>query len=502
MQKMRSLSTAFTLALLGLSVAAQTPTDYSKVEIKTTKIGGNFYTLDGSGGTIGVLAGPDGVLMVDSQFAPLTDKIVAAIKQVSDRPIRFMINTHVHPDHTGGNENLAKMGVTILSRDELRARLATGTNGRGAPPAALPMITYRGALTFHMNGEDVLAIAVPAAHTDGDTMVRFPGVDTLMTGDFYRSVGYPNIDRANGGSLNGMVAGLNAVIDASGPNTKIIPGHGAIVDKRDVAAHRDMIFAIRDRVARLIAQGKTQDEVLAAKVTADYDAKVPQVGTTGDRFVGQLYAELKPQAPAGQPAPPPPPPMSFFVASAGSGNGANLGGVAGADRQCLALATAVGAGGRTWHAYLSTSAAGGQAAVNARDRIGAGPWYNAKGARIAQNVADLHGDTLEAARRGNSLTKQTALTEKGDPINGVGDTPNRHDMLTGSQLDGTAFTDGADHTCQNWTSGAAGTAQLGHSDRQGGGNTSWNSTHASRGCSQENLVSTGGAGLFYCFAVQ
>jgi hypothetical protein len=201
--------------------------------------------------------------------------------------------------------------------------------------------------------------------------------------------------------------------------------------------------------------------------------------------------------------PPPPQPMTFFVTSAGAGNGANLGGLAGADRHCQQLATAAGAGNNgTWHAYLSTSASGGQAAVNARDRIGAGPWYNAKNARIAQNVAYLHGDTLEAARRGNNLTKVTALTEKGDMIKGVGDTPNQHDILTGSQLDGTAFTDGADHTCNNWTSNATGTAQLGHADRTGGGNTSWNSTHPSRGCSQENLVSTGGAGLLYCFAVK
>jgi hypothetical protein len=210
------------------------------------------------------------------------------------------------------------------------------------------------------------------------------------------------------------------------------------------------------------------------------------------------------QTPAGQPpAPPQPPqqPMTFFVTSAGPGNGANLGGLAGADRQCQTLAAAAGQGSRTWHAYLSAAAANGQPAVNARDRIGTGPWYNAKGARIAQSVADLHGDTLEAARRGNNISKATAITEKGETINGVGDTPNRHDMLTGSQLDGTAFTDGADHTCGNWTSGAAGTAQLGHHDRTGGGNTSWNSTHASRGCSQENLVSTGGAGLFYCFAI-
>lgn len=194
-------------------------------------------------------------------------------------------------------------------------------------------------------------------------------------------------------------------------------------------------------------------------------------------------------------------PMSFFVTSVGLGNGANLGGLAGADKHCQTLAAAAGGGAKTWRAYLSTSGSGGQAAVNARDRIGAGPWFNARGARIAQGLADLHGDTLELAQRGNNLTKQTALTEKGTPVNGVGDTPNQHDILTGSTLDGRAFTDGQDHTCGNWTSAGAGSAQLGHSDRQGGGATSWNSIHPSRGCSQENLVSTGGAGLLYCFAI-
>jgi hypothetical protein len=204
---------------------------------------------------------------------------------------------------------------------------------------------------------------------------------------------------------------------------------------------------------------------------------------------------------AQQPPAAPPQPMSFFVTSVGLGNGANLGGVAGADRHCQALASAAGAGTKTWHAYLSTSASGGQAAVNARDRIGSGPWYSAKGARIAQNVGDLHGDTIEQARLGNNINKTTAISEKGEPIKGAGDTPNQHDILTGSQPDGRAYTDGADHTCGNWTSGAAGTAQLGHHDRTGGGNTSWNATHPSRGCSQENLVATGGAGLLYCFAI-
>jgi len=189
-------------------------------------------------------------------------------------------------------------------------------------------------------------------------------------------------------------------------------------------------------------------------------------------------------------------PMSFFITSVGPGDGANLGGLKGADAHCQKLAAAAGAGNRTWGAYLSTSAAGGTAAVNAKDRIGSGPWYNAKSVLIAQNVAELHGE--------NKLTKETQLTEKGEVVNGRGDTPNKHDILTGSQPDGTAFTDGADHTCNNWMSNSTGSAQVGHHDRQGGGAnpTSWNSAHASKGCSQENLRGTGGDGLFYCFAIK
>ena len=193
-------------------------------------------------------------------------------------------------------------------------------------------------------------------------------------------------------------------------------------------------------------------------------------------------------------------PMSFFITSVSMGKGANYGGLAGADQHCQTLAEAAGAGSRTWHAYMSTQAANGQPAVNARDRIGTGPWYNATGALIGNNLAELHGDTLELARVGNSLTKLRALNEKGGTVKGLGDQPNEHDILTGSQPDGRAFTDGMDHTCSNWTSEAAeGSAQLGHFDRNG--SLSWNSAHASRGCGQQNLVSTGGAGYLYCFAV-
>jgi hypothetical protein len=196
-----------------------------------------------------------------------------------------------------------------------------------------------------------------------------------------------------------------------------------------------------------------------------------------------------------------PQPMSFFVTSTGGGKGADLGGLAGADMHCQMLAAAVGRGSSTWHAYLSTQAANGQPAVNARDRIGNGPWYNAKNQQIAANVAELHGDTLEQARLGNRVNKITAIDEKGEMLKGVGDTPNEHDILTGSQPDGRAYTDAADQTCKNWTSGSDGTAQLGHFDRLGGGNASWNSVHASQGCSQPQLVATGGAGKLYCFAI-
>jgi hypothetical protein len=190
--------------------------------------------------------------------------------------------------------------------------------------------------------------------------------------------------------------------------------------------------------------------------------------------------------------------MSFFVTSAGSGKGADLGGLAGADQICQSRAAAAGAGNRTWRAYLSASAAGGQPAVNARDRIGSGPWYNAKGSLIAKNVEELHGP--------NGLTKQTALTEKGEVVNGRGDTPNMHDILTGSQADGRLATGDKDMTCSNWTSSGDGSAMVGHSDRQGlrddEPSRSWNASHPSRGCGQEALKGTGGNGFFYCFAAK
>lgn len=285
---------ALLFACLGAGTQAQRGQDFSQVQITTTQIAPNFYTLEGMGGMIGVLAGPDGVFMMDSQYAQLTDKIVAAVKQISDRPIRFMVNTHIHPDHTGGNENLGKLGVTLLSRDELRGRLAEPGGGRaGAPPAALPLLTYQGRTSLHMNGEKIQLIPIPRAHTDGDTMIYFPTANVIMTGDFYRSLGYPYFDIANGGSLPGLAEGLNTIMEIANPTTKIVPGHGAIVNEAAVAAHRDMMLAVRDRIAPLVKQGRTVEEVIASKPTADYDARVPQGPETSTRFLTALYAEVK-----------------------------------------------------------------------------------------------------------------------------------------------------------------------------------------------------------------
>jgi glyoxylase-like metal-dependent hydrolase (beta-lactamase superfamily II) len=279
--------------------AQQPPPDFSKVEIKTTQIADNFYTLEGLGGTISVLTGPDGVLLVDSQFAALTDKLAAAIKKLSNKPIRFVINTHVHPDHTGGNENFAKLGAVVFSRDQLRARLehpnpgADGTPGKPAPAAALPIVTYDGPVSIHLNGENVRLLPIRNAHTDGDTLVSFTEHDILAVGDYYRGIGYPFVDLKSGGTLQGILDGLGATIGRCGPNTKVIPGHGPVTDRNALVAQRDLILAVRDKVAPLVAQNKTLEEVIAAKPTADFDAQVPQSQQTAERFVTWMYTEVK-----------------------------------------------------------------------------------------------------------------------------------------------------------------------------------------------------------------
>jgi cyclase len=308
----------FVAAVVSGSVWAQgAGTDFAKIEISAEKIAPNLYMLSGSagldpghqdaaGGRIGVLVGPDGIFMVDAQYAQLTDKVVAAIKEISPAAIRFMANTHVHVDHTGGDANFAKMGVTIFARQELRDEMEhppvpPGGNPPARDPASLPVVTYGMGepVKIYMDGEVVDLIPVRAAHTGGDTMIRFEHADAIMIGDFYRNYGYPFIDTANGGSLKGALEALDMTMKIAGPNTKLIPGHGTVINRADIAPYRDMMLDIRAKVQKMIAQGKTQQEAVAAKLTAPYDSKVPGgllpagSGTSADRFVAMVYSELK-----------------------------------------------------------------------------------------------------------------------------------------------------------------------------------------------------------------
>jgi glyoxylase-like metal-dependent hydrolase (beta-lactamase superfamily II) len=308
-----------TAITLPLGAGAQVQgTDFNAIEILTEKVGPNLNLLSGSAGTdpnhedaaggrIGVLAGPDGVLMVDSQYAQLTGKVAAAIRRISSAPIRVLINTHIHIDHTGGNANFARMGAVVYAREELRDEMMhppRAANGNPAPardPAGYPVVTYGMGppVTLHMNGETVDFIPVRAAHTGGDTIVRFENANVIMIGDFYRNYGYPYIDIANGGSLAGMLEALDQTMRLARPDTRLVPGHGTLIHRDDLVSYRDMIAAVRDRVQRLIAEGKTEQEVLAVKVTADFDASVPGgqlpagAGTSADRFVSEVYQELK-----------------------------------------------------------------------------------------------------------------------------------------------------------------------------------------------------------------
>ncbi len=303
-----------------LSARAQGPgIDYSKIEILTEKISPNLYMLAGSsgadpghqdaaGGRIGILAGPDGIFMVDAQYAQVTDKVVAAIRKISPEPIRYLVNTHVHIDHTGGDANFVKMGALLFAREDLREEMlrppAPTAAGNAAPardPARLPVITYGlgDPLKFHVNGEIVDLIPVRAAHTGGDTMIRFENADVIMIGDFYRNYGYPFIDTNNGGTLKGALEALEMTMQLAGPNTRLIPGHGTIIHREDIVPYRDMILAVQSKVRQMIAEGKSVQEVLAAKVTAAYDAQVPGgllpagSGTSADRFVTMVYSQWK-----------------------------------------------------------------------------------------------------------------------------------------------------------------------------------------------------------------
>jgi glyoxylase-like metal-dependent hydrolase (beta-lactamase superfamily II) len=278
----RLLGIALAVAALP-SLASAQGRDMSQVQIIPHQVTRGVYYLEGQGGNIGLSIGEDGVVMIDDQFAPLTDRILAAIRTLNQGEIRFLINTHVHGDHTGGNENLGRMGILILARDAVRVRLAAT-----APAVALPVLTFSEPINIHLNGEQVRTIPVPPAHTDGDSFIHFVNADVLHMGDVFRTTGYPYMDLANGGSLNGLIDALGIAIGLAGPNTKIIPGHGRVVGRAEVIAHRDMILDVRARVAALVAQGLNVDQVLAARPTAAYDAGMDNP----ERFLRAMYTEL------------------------------------------------------------------------------------------------------------------------------------------------------------------------------------------------------------------
>ena len=280
-QCLKSLVLFLASLLLASSVFAQQ--DFSSVEIIPHHVAGSVYYLEGRGGNIGLSIGEDGIIMIDDQFAPLTDKIVAAIRSLSSGEIRFLINTHVHGDHTGGNENLGKMGVLILARDEIRVRLA-----QQAPAAALPVLTYSDAITIHLNGEEVYAFPVPPAHTDGDTFIHFKDSDVVHTGDVFRTTAFPVIDTNNGGTLTGTLEALGRLIGVAGPNTKILPGHGVVSSREDVMGFRDMVLDVSGQVEELLARNMSYEQVAGADPTAAYNA---QYGDP-DRFLRALYTEL------------------------------------------------------------------------------------------------------------------------------------------------------------------------------------------------------------------
>jgi cyclase len=300
------------LAVAPLSVLAQTM-DFGKVEILTEQLGPNVYMLsgssgldpsheDGAGGRIGVLAGPDGVLMIDSQYLQLADKVLAAVRRIDSGPIRYLVNTHIHRDHTAGNAFFAKQGAVIFARQELRdsmVQLSKASNASSNPvanPAGFPVVTYGmgDPVRIYMNNEVVQFIPIRAAHTSGDTNIKFEKANVLFIGDFYRNYGYPFIDLNNGGSLKGMLEGLDATMKSADANTRLIPGHGTIIKRDDIVPYRDMIVAVTDKVGGMIAQGKSLEQVLAAKVTAPYDAKTAGgTDSSAERFVTAVYQELK-----------------------------------------------------------------------------------------------------------------------------------------------------------------------------------------------------------------
>jgi glyoxylase-like metal-dependent hydrolase (beta-lactamase superfamily II) len=291
---LRTLLATATLAFATASVQAQAP-DYSKIEIKTTKLSDSLYMLVGAGGNIGLSAGPDAVFLIDDQFAPLAPKIKAAVAAITPRPVQFLLNTHFHFDHTGGNESFGKDGAWIVAHDNVRKRLSTeqligfiGAKQEGSPKAALPVITVAREISFHINGEEVQAFHVPRAHTDGDLIVHFRKSDVVHMGDTFFNGSYPFIDVSSGGTADGLVACADRVLALAGDATKIIPGHGPLASKAELKPWRDMVATVTQRIRDLRKSGKSDADIRAARPAADYDDTYGKGFINPERFVQMM----------------------------------------------------------------------------------------------------------------------------------------------------------------------------------------------------------------------
>ncbi len=289
------------LAAVALSSGAFAQRNFDAVQIKTTKVAEGIYMLEGEGGNIGVSAGEDGVFLIDDQFAQLTPKIVAAVKAISDKPIRFVVNTHWHGDHIGGNENLGKAGAVIIAHDNVYKRMSVGgaitmlkQTYPPAPRAALPAITFNQAATFRLNGDDVTSTHLPPAHTDGDSFVRFAKANVIHAGDVFAAYRYPFIDVESGGSVKGVLAAIDAMLPVIDDNTKLIPGHGGLSSKKDVLAYRKMVETVVSRVEPMVKSGKTLQQVIDSKPTREFDEEWGKFRKP-EAFVEIVYNGLAPK---------------------------------------------------------------------------------------------------------------------------------------------------------------------------------------------------------------
>jgi cyclase len=292
------------LAMLGIATAgAQQAPDYSKAEIKSEKLTDNLYMLSSTGviaGNVAVLVGANGVLLVDDQFTPLVPKITEAVAAVSNAPVRFVLNTHWHDDHTGGNAPLGKAGAVIIAHDNTLKRVSTdqfidlfNAKTPAKPPEAWPLVTFADSVSLHLNGEDIEAVHVANAHTDSDIIVYFKKANVVHTGDVFLGPAYPFIDTSSGGSLDGVIAAAATVLARIDDNTRIIPGHAGLQKKANLAAWRGMLITVRSRVSEAIRAGKAQEQVVAANVTRDFDATYGQGFITPAVFVQRAYVDLK-----------------------------------------------------------------------------------------------------------------------------------------------------------------------------------------------------------------